>query len=147
MQAVQPVYYSSMPARVPAVWFVDDDEDDRLFIRSAFEDIGPAVTVLTLNNGEQLLAELKDCGGLPKLILLDLNMPGLNGFELLRQLRSTPSFTQIPVVIFTTSSNELDRQKSLTAGANGFLTKPTTYDDLSRVAQSLSQQWVLTATA
>ncbi|SFD63298.1 response regulator [Spirosoma endophyticum] len=136
-----------MPARVPAVWFVDDDEDDRLFVRSAFEDIGPAVTVLTLNNGEQLLAELKDSGGLPKLILLDLNMPGLNGFELLRQLRSTPSFTQIPVVIFTTSSNELDRQKSLTAGANGFLTKPTTYDDLSRMAQSLSQQWVLTATA
>ncbi|GAB4031226.1 response regulator [Spirosoma jeollabukense] len=136
-----------MPIKVPAVWFVDDDEDDRLFVRSAFEDIGPAVTVLTLNNGEQLLAELKDCGGLPKLILLDLNMPGLNGFDLLRQLRSTPSFTHIPVVIFTTSSNEPDRQKSLTAGANGFLTKPTTYEDLSRMAQSLSQQWVLTATA
>ena len=135
-----------MPATVPAVWFVDDDDDDRLFIRSAFEDISPAVTVLTLNNGEQLLAELADCGGLPKLILLDLNMPGLNGFDILRQLRGTPSFRHIPVVIFTTSSNGLDRQLSLSEGANDFLTKPTTYQELSIVAQALSQQWVLAAT-
>jgi CheY-like chemotaxis protein len=131
-----------MTIGVPAVWLVDDDEDDRLEIRSAFDELQPPVGILTLNNGQQLLAELELNETLPKLLLLDLNMPGLTGFDLLEQLRANPRLANLPVVIITTSSNDLDRQQSLTLGAIDFITKPTTYSQLADIAQRLSRRWI-----
>lgn len=132
-----------MPMRVPAVWFVDDDEDDRLFIRSAFEESSPSVSVLTLNNGEQLLAELSSTTGKPQLILLDLNMPGLNGFDTLSQVRAEPAYEHVPIVLLTTSTSEKDRERGLALGASDFITKPSGYLQLASLAQTLTQQWSL----
>lgn len=131
-----------MTIGVPAVWLVDDDEDDRLEIRAAFDELQPPVSMLTLNNGQQLLAELELNETLPKLLLLDLNMPGLTGFDVLTQLRADPRLAELPVVIITTSSNDRDRQQSLALGAIDFITKPTTYLQLADIAQRLSQRWI-----
>ena len=127
----------------PTVWVVDDDEDDRLFIQSAFEDTEKPVTVLTLNDGDQLLPMLADCEELPRLILLDINMGRQNGFETLAQLRNATTFAHLPVVMMTTSSSQSDCQRSLALGANQFLTKPTTYKQLVSLAQGLTEQWEL----
>jgi CheY-like chemotaxis protein len=138
-------HYASNAAltATPPVWVVDDDEDDRLFIRSAFEDLKRPVQVLTLSDGDQLLPKLMRCAVLPQLILLDINMTRQNGFETLVQLRNTPNFACIPVVMLTTSSDVTDRQRSLALGAKQCLTKPASYNQLVNLVKSLTDQWEL----
>jgi CheY-like chemotaxis protein len=125
------------------VWVVDDDEDDRLFIRSAFGETQQPIDVLTLNDGDQLLPTLADCAALPRLILLDINMVRQNGFETLAQLRSTPTFAHLPVVMLTTSTDSSDCRQSLALGANQCLTKPANYKQLVAMVKNLSEQWEL----
>lgn len=125
------------------VWVVDDDEDDQLFIRSAFENGEPPVEVFLLNDGVELFPKLAECTELPRLILLDINMPRKNGFETLAELRAIPAYADLPVVMLTTSSAHSERERSLALGANQFLTKPLSYDQLRIVAQELSKQWKL----
>ncbi len=127
----------------PTVWIVDDDEDDQLFIGSAFNATQPPITVLTLSDGDELLPRLRACVDLPRLILLDVNMPRQNGFETLEELRNTAEFAHLPVIMLTTSSANEDRQRSLALGANHFLTKPLTYQQLRALAQELSRAWAL----
>ena len=128
---------------MPTVWLVDDDEDDQLFIRSAFRDGHPAIDVLILGDGTELLPTLAQCQTLPRLILLDINMPRQNGFETLTELRRVADYADLPVVMLTTSSAETDRQRSFASGATHFLTKPLTYSQLRRLAQELTRQWAL----
>ena len=126
-----------------SIWIVDDDEDDQLFIRAAFENSEPSVNVFSLLDGTELLSNLAKSVELPRLILLDINMPRKNGFETLIELRSVVAYADLPVVMLTTSSAEDDRQRSLALGANRFLTKPLGYDQLRQLAQELTQQWDL----
>lgn len=132
-------------AASPSVWVVDDDEDDRLFIRSAFADTQRPVDVLTLTDGDQLLPKLADCEQLPQLILLDINMVRQNGFDTLLQLRSSPMFAHLPVVMLSTSSDTRDRQRSLDLGANQCLTKPASYSQLVVLVSGLTERWGLSA--
>ncbi|GAB3705604.1 response regulator [Spirosoma flavus] len=132
-----------MPLTPPSVWIVDDDEDDRLFLRSAFEDMTKPVSVLTLNDGDQLLPKLTNSTSLPQLILLDINMTRQNGFETLAQLRNSPKFAKLPVVMLTTSSDNADRQRSMALGANKCLTKPSSYTQLVGLVQGLTEEWAL----
>jgi CheY-like chemotaxis protein len=127
----------------PLVWIVDDDEDDQLFIRSAFINSQPPISVLSLSDGEDLLPTLDNYEQTPRLILLDVNMPRKNGFEALSELRSVAKYAALPVVMLTTSSSDQDRQQSLVLGANEFLTKPLTLQQLNQIAQSLLERWVL----
>jgi CheY-like chemotaxis protein len=131
------------PSDDSPVWVVDDDEDDRLFISSAFEDTQQPIRVLTLTDGDQLLPKLATCRKLPQLILLDINMRRQNGFDTLTQLRSTPTFAHLPVVMLTTSSDNSDLQRSLALGANQFMTKPANYNQLVTLVKGLAEQWAL----
>lgn len=130
------------PLALP-VWIVDDDEDDQQFIRSAFLNGNPSISVLSLRDGEELLPKLAESDELPRLILLDINMPRKDGFETLTELRSVAAYANLPVVMLTTSSSEEDCQRCLALGANDFLTKPLTYRELRQIAEQLSQQWAL----
>ncbi|HLK98169.1 MAG TPA: response regulator [Hymenobacter sp.] len=131
------------PLDCPSVWIVDDDEDDQLIIQSAFGDADLSIKVLLLNDGTELLPKLDECTELPRLILLDVNMPRKNGFETLKELRSIPAFADLPVIMLTTSADKADRERSLSLGATRFLTKPLTYPQLKALTQELSQQWQL----
>ncbi|WP_332871404.1 response regulator [Spirosoma rhododendri] len=104
------------PELVPTVWVVDDDDDDQTFIELAFGVMTPAVNVLPLTDGASLLTRLSESETAPRLIILDINMPGLDGFDTLRQIRSQLAYANIPVVMMTTSSNSDDRDKSLALG-------------------------------
>lgn len=126
---------------MPTVWVVDDDEDDQLLIRSAFNKA--SINVLTLNDGDELLPKLTQSEVLPRLILLDINMTRQNGFETLKELRSLPDFADLPVVMMTTSSDAIDRNRCLALGADAFLTKPYDYDQLASLTEQLAQTWEL----
>ena len=131
---------SSLPA---PVWLVDDDPDDQVFIRSAFGSLHPVVSVRILNDGESLFAYLGQANPLPKLVVLDLNMPRMNGYEVLRQMRNEPSLADLPVVILTTSSEPSDQRQALALGANQFFTKPVSYPGLVSLIQIIATKWLL----
>lgn len=131
------------PPATPVVWVVDDDEDDQLFIRFAFNEVRGAIQIKTLNDGDQLLTQLLHCDKLPQLILLDINLTRQNGFDTLSQVRSIPTFATLPVVMFSTSSDAADQRRCMALGANQYLTKPSGYNQLVQLVKSLSEEWAL----
>jgi CheY-like chemotaxis protein len=128
------------------VLIVDDDADDREIIRDAFMNFSKdQYEYIFLENGDRLIEYLDNCNaenGLPSLILLDLNMPGKDGREALKEIKSTEKFHQVPTVIFTTSSSERDRQISYGLGANCFVTKPDTFNKLVELTSSMAKLWL-----
>lgn len=107
---------------------LDDDEFDRTIITTVIERSHLENNVITFATGEDLLAHLDDVtertASCPTLVLLDVNMPGMTGFEVLAAIRSRHEFTEIPVVAMLTSSDaEADKTKARQLGANGYLAK------------------------
>ena len=119
------------------VLLIDDDEDDRFFMELAFKTNSPSTQVHLAAGGQQALDLLKVAHPLPDVILLDLNMPGISGFEILAQLKQSTIYRSIPVVILTTSDAETDQERARQLGATEFITKPTTYDGLSAIAERI----------
>ncbi|GAB4019440.1 response regulator [Spirosoma migulaei] len=129
----------------PHVWIVDDDTDDQYLFEQAFKTLVPPILIRSLYDGEELLPALEQSDALPDLVILDLNMPRLNGFEALQLLRAEPLFQELPVVVLSTSSVEQDRERALQLGANGFLTKPPTLDRILALFGQLVQDWQLSS--
>ncbi|WP_353718332.1 response regulator [Dyadobacter sp. 676] len=118
------------------VYLVDDDEDDRMLIRDALENISLGCTIFEFSDGEQLLSRLPAHleADAPSVILLDINMPRVSGMEALVKLRSNPATSHIPVAIFSTSSDARTIAAAYTAGANAYLVKPVSMSDYQRIA-------------
>lgn len=119
------------------VLIIDDDEDDRFFMEQAFMTDSPYTWVHTAADGQQALKLLSSVHPLPNVILLDLNMPGMNGFEVLVHVKQSVQHQSIPVVILTTSENATDQERACQLGAIEFITKPTTHSGLSAIAERL----------
>jgi CheY-like chemotaxis protein len=126
-----------------SVLIVDDDEDDRQSIRDAFLDNKHEQHYIFLKNGEQLIDHLHADPGKAErfLILLDLNMPGMDGKDVLKEIKANDNFRPIPVIILTTSASEKDRQLSYELGANCFVTKPNSYKELKDITDSIAKLW------
>jgi CheY-like chemotaxis protein len=105
------------------ILLVDDDEDDQLIFTDALREIHFSYDCLIANNGLTGLALLEAEENPPAMIFLDLNMPLMNGAEFLRQIKKHTIYRLIPVVIFSTSNNPIDKEKMLNLGANRFITK------------------------
>lgn len=127
-----------------SILIVDDDADDRDIIRDAFSTNNDRVEYVPLENGDALLQYLHDKGfnGLPALIMLDLNMPGKDGREALKEIKSNAAFQKIPIIVFTTSSSDRDKQTAYESGANCFVTKPDTFDKLVDVTSAILKLWL-----
>lgn len=125
------------------VLVVDDDPDDLEITRRALEKIGCGATCMTARRGEDALAFLRDCAKLPSLILLDLKMPGMNGIDTLRHIRSDGRLKHVPVIIVTNSTLDSDRREALAAGANAFLHKAFDLDQYGRDIQGQLERWVM----
>ena len=119
------------------VLIIDDDEDDRFFMEHAFKADSSSTQVHLAAGGQQALDWLGAAQSLPDVILLDLNMPILTGFEVLSQLKQSTHYESIPVVILTTSDATTDQERARQLGATGFITKPTTYTGLSAIANRI----------
>jgi two-component system, response regulator len=113
----------------------EDDEDDRTFYEAALMDFTGCVDFEFVGNGQELIKYLNAHDSLPDLIFLDLNMPGMDGREALKVIRSHPKFKNIPVVCFTTSSSKADRSFCFDNGA-AFHTKPPLMSEFSAIVQS-----------
>jgi len=118
-----------------SIMIVDDNPDDIEITRIALNEIGRQEKVEAALNGEEALRYLRNSEDLPGLILLDLKMPGMNGFDCLREIRADQKLQNIPVVVVTSSSLEADICDAFAAGANNFLYKEI---DLDRFSASLN---------
>lgn len=111
---------------------VDDDLDDRLVICEAIKDIDPSLLVIEARNGveaNRFLQEAKSTGDFPCLVILDMNMPLMDGKETLKEIKKDEILKTLPVVFFSTSSNPRDQSFSLEYGIE-FVTKPTNYHSI-----------------
>ncbi len=129
----------------------DDDEDDRMLTQQALEDAHISNDLRFVEDGEQLLDYLHQRGAFagetgaaprPGLILLDLNMPTMDGREALRQIKQAPTLLDIPVVVLTTSSLDEDVIRSYQLGVNSFITKPVTFSGLVEAMNVLGRYWL-----
>ncbi len=112
------------------VYLVDDDHDDLELVQEALFDHSYKGPVLKMNNGKKLIDQLhNNPSPKPQVIILDLNMPVLDGFETLDRIRKDPVYAATPVIVFTASSKKEDEKRSLDLGCNFFLTKPSKVSD------------------
>lgn len=128
-----------------SVFIVDDDVDDRESIRDAFLENNHQHRFVFMQSGDQLLRNFSDERGAihPSLILLDLNMPGKDGREVLFEMKKHDTLKLIPVIVITTSSADKDKEASYRLGANCFLTKPNSYKELMEITDSIARLWLV----
>lgn len=129
---------------------VEDNPDDEELTLLAFEQGGITNPVRVARDGAEALNYLlppdttRDRPPLPALILLDLQLPKINGLEVLQHIRSHPDTQLIPVVILTTSSEQQDLIASYSLGCNSYIRKPVDYDQFLAVIQQLGMYWLVT---
>jgi CheY-like chemotaxis protein len=112
----------------------DDDEDDRLFFKEAFEEVKINYRISAFNDGEQLMDHLYDTSNpLPDIIFLDLNMPRKSGIECLKEIRANERLKKISVAIYSTSSSEQDIEDTFVSGANVYIKKPNDFNMLKKI--------------
>jgi CheY-like chemotaxis protein len=116
------------------IMLADDDEDDRLFFKEAFEEVKIKYDISTFSDGEQLMHYLNEPGNaLPDIVFLDLNMPRKSGMECLKEIRLNDRLKKISVAIYSTSSSEQDIEDTFVAGANVYIKKPNDFNMLKKV--------------
>ena len=115
---------------VHKILIVEDDIEDQIFFIEAITSIDHSYETVAVGNGAEALQHLNHTNTLPSIILLDLNMPLMNGYEFLEKVKKHPDLNHIPVVIFTTSSHPGDKEKSTRLGAKSFFTKSSDPDKL-----------------
>ncbi|NUQ01081.1 MAG: response regulator [Armatimonadetes bacterium] len=124
------------------VLLIDDNPFDLELTLNAFAEAWPA-EIRAVEGGQAALELLfNPLGELPRLILLDLNMPGVDGFTVLTQLKSNTDLRVVPVAVLSTSSEERDRARAYQLGANSYLVKPPTYEDLLVMVRRLGAYWL-----
>jgi CheY-like chemotaxis protein len=118
------------------ILLVEDDELDVISVKRSLDKLETAYDLLTAFNGIEAL-EILGTIDAPDVILLDLNMPKMNGLEFLAELRSHPELKNIRVFVMTTSSESVDRNRAEELGVSGFIIKPLNYNDNSKRPDSM----------
>src|ERR1043165_6420004 len=141
-----------MPERL-VILLVEDSEDDITIIRKAFERAGVRNPLFVVKDGEAAVAYLSGTGKysvrdeypLRALILLDLKLPGMDGFEVLRWIRETPGLSSLRVIVLTSSENIRDVNAAYQLGANSFMVKEMDFQNSVELARLITDLWLLKA--
>lgn len=124
---------STKSATQKIIFLSDDDTDDCSLFEEALGEVLSEARLTVVSDGVRLMQALEDQNDArPEVIFLDLNMPRKNGFECLDEIRQTPKFANIPVVIFSTSTNQDVVDRTFEQGANLYITKPASYSLLKK---------------
>ena len=129
---------------------VEDDEDQVSLVRRAFLKANIVNPMQIVRSGEEAMVYLEGAGPyanrdefpLPRLILLDLKMPGISGFDVLRWIRQQPALATLRVVVLTASNEIRDVNLAYELGANSFLVKPVDFDDFVRLSRAIQGYWI-----
>jgi len=122
-----------MALKTARIVLVEDNPADVLLVRKALQEKGIAVDLTCFDDGQQALKSLSKQGlKAPDLILLDLNLPNIEGVEVLREVRNIPSLAGVPVVILTSSASPVDIHRTALLGAARFISKPSGLEDFLR---------------
>lgn len=137
----------SMNGKSIVILMAEDDADDRLLTKDALTESRLHNDLRFVEDGVELLQFLRREGeyaGAPRpgIILLDLNMPRMDGREALREIKADPDLRRIPVVVMTTSKAEEDVVRSYDLGASSYITKPVTFEGLVEVMRALGRYWI-----
>ena len=133
-----------------SILIAEDDADDRFLLQAAFTENGFNDKLLFVENGVELvdyLIKLAQSGNnvkMPRFILLDLNMPKKDGREVLREVKQHPDLKKIPVIIFSTTNNEQEMRRCYELGANSYITKPNSFENLIKTVAALRSYWIHT---
>jgi CheY-like chemotaxis protein len=128
---------------------IDDDEVDVMTVKRAFKKNNITSPLYTASNGIEALAMLRGkdmpklLPGQRRLILLDLNMPKMNGIEFLRELRADPELRPLPVIVLTTSNEDKDKVEAYNLNVAGYIIKPVTFNKFVEAMATLNKYWTL----
>ena len=134
-----------MEEQLVNILLVEDDEVDVMNVKRAFKTAHITNPLFVAGNGVEALEMLR-AGEVPKqrrLVLLDLNMPRMNGIEFLREVRQDPELSATPVVVLTTSTMERDKFEAYNLNIAGYLVKPVTFSDFVELMTTLNKYWAL----
>jgi CheY-like chemotaxis protein len=120
------------------IMIVDDDADDRMLFEDALKEVSTETRLISLKDGMDLMDVLtrENTPG-PDVIFLDINMPGKNGFECLASIRSSPLLKDIPIILYSTCSQEETINKAYSSGANLYVSKPNNFNTLKKIISKI----------
>ncbi len=132
------------------VLYVEDEENDRILMEFAFERAGLEASLRMVEHGQAAIDYLSGAGvygerekyPLPAVVLLDLNLPEVHGFDVLKWIRGQPAHRGLPVVVFTSSARDEDRHRAALLGANDFVQKPLMPGGFQELARRLNEAWL-----
>lgn len=134
------------------ILIAEDDADDRFLLQTAFKENGFHDRLHFVENGVEILEFLNNLKSvddkgpnLPRFILLDLNMPKKDGREVLKEIKQNQLFRKIPVVIFSTTNNQQEMLRCYELGANSYITKPNSFEQLMEIVSNLREYWMQTS--
>lgn len=126
------------------ILLVEDDSVDAMTVKRAFKDLNVTNELAHSNNGEEALKYLRDDSNKkPCVILLDLNMPKMNGIEFLKIAKADETLKKIPVVVLTTSRDEQDKVESFELSVAGYIVKPVDYQKFVEAIRTIDLYWTL----
>lgn len=139
--------YEQDPGRYP-ILMAEDNPDDILITKRAWKKGLIKNRLYIVNNGEEALEFLYKQGEhvnapTPSLMLLDLNMPRVDGFEVLKVIKQDPRLKRMPVIVLTTSDREKDIQLAYDLGCNSYIVKPVNYDNFLRAVIEIQRYWII----
>ena|SRR5688572_8581908 len=123
------------------ILYADDDEDDQNVMKELIPIIIPGMELIIRENGLEVidfLNQLSEEENIPALVILDLNMPGWDGIQTLKEIKKNYRYNNMPVLIFSTTNNITDRQRALSEGAVGFVSKPSSFRELQAIIKSFT---------
>ena len=117
----------------------EDNAADVFLMEAALQHAGVALEFVVARDGVEAMALLQGGGPLPDALVLDLNMPRMNGFEVLEAVRGDPRLARLKVIVLTTSSASVDRERALALRADAYITKPLAFDEFTALAGQLDE--------
>jgi CheY-like chemotaxis protein len=139
-----PTFYRTLEKPIGSILCVDDDDDDASLLEMAVSSRHSGIRFIKCPGGYEALELLTSSVSKPDVILLDLNMPLLNGFECLREIRRHASLKDIPVVVLSTSAHPGDVTRAIKLGAYKFLTKPSSYGEICQMMNEIVNEHLMT---
>jgi len=133
------------------ILYAEDDDNDAFLVQRAFQQAGVGNRLVVVEDGKAAIEYMAGNGAytdrakhpLPCLVLLDLNMPGTSGIEVLKWIRRKPDTSSLPVIVLTSSNQDADVHGAYVQGANGYVVKPSKIEDMVIMARAIKDYWLL----